>query len=315
MNYFNNRIKPLTGLLFILLFGVTQTGFSQQSLWTNYQFSYLGINPAFTGQRGYLGVTGLIGNQFNGTIRPQAVSQIAVVDAPLANSPNHNVGFQGFNSNLANVNNLGLTASYAYRYFGEGYNVSVGANLGFMVQPNTLVNNPVSLLSPFAGFGVAANTENFFLSVSNPLFFVDETRLFLANKPWFFMGGTSLGDPEKLLVNLSTLVELNQNQQFGNGADLNAKVWLGGRAGLGASYRMSGTNGFEGLNNKIVYSLEYQFSTSIRMGLSFDENPLQSIRINPNQFGGSGEIPSVFQLAIIYRALPKNIPMARFDYY
>ncbi|MDP5141068.1 MAG: type IX secretion system membrane protein PorP/SprF, partial [Spirosomaceae bacterium] len=230
-----------------------------------------------------------------------------------ANSPSHNNGFQGFNSNLANINSFGLNMTYAYRYFGEGYNISIGADAGFTVQPNALVNNPVSLLSPFAGFGVAANTENFFLSASNPYFFVDETRLFLAKKPWFLMGGASIGDSEKLLVNVSSLVELNQNQQTGNGADLNAKVWLGGRAGLGVSYRMSGTTGFQELNNKVVFSLEYQFSTSIRMGLSFDQNPLQGIRFN--QFGGSGEVPSVFQIAINYRALPKNIPMARFDYY
>jgi hypothetical protein len=127
------------------------------------------------------------------------------------------------------------------------------------------------------------------------------------------MGGVSLGNFDKLLVNLSSLIELNNNPQLGNGADMNAKVWIGGRAGIGASYRMSGTQRFEQLNNKVILSLEYQFSTSIRMGLSFDENPLQGVR--SNQFGGSGQVPSLFQLAINYRALPKNIPMARFDYY
>jgi hypothetical protein len=49
------------------------------------------------------------------------------------------------------------------------------------------------------------------------------------------------------------------------------------------------------------------------MGVSFDENPLQGVRFN--QFGGSGQAPSVFQIGLNYRALPKNIPMARFDYY
>ncbi|MFB0946294.1 MAG: hypothetical protein QMB24_09155, partial [Spirosomataceae bacterium] len=168
----------------------------------------------------------------------------------------------------------------------------------------------INLLTPFAGVGIVANTDNFFLSASNPLLFINEDRLITGKKPWFFMGGASLGDPEKLLVNLSSLIELNNNPQVGNGADVNAKVWIGGRAGIGASYRMSGTQKFEQLNNKVVLSLEYQFSTSIRMGLSFDENPLQGIRVN--QFG---EAPSVFQLAINYRALPKNIPTARFDYY
>ncbi|MDP5140405.1 MAG: hypothetical protein NWP83_08040, partial [Spirosomaceae bacterium] len=66
MNYLKKRIKSFTGLLVVLVFGFVQIGVSQQALWTNYQFSYLGINPAFTGQRGYLGVTGLVGNQFNG---------------------------------------------------------------------------------------------------------------------------------------------------------------------------------------------------------------------------------------------------------
>jgi hypothetical protein len=313
MNHLKKHFKLVVGLLVVMTFGLKQTGVSQQALWTNYQFSYLGINPAFTGQRGYLGVTGLIGSQFTGSIRPQAVSQIVIADSPLANSPNHNIGFQGFNSNLGNINNTGLNLTYAYRYFGEGYNISLGADAGFMVQPNTLVNNAINLLTPFAGVGAAVNADNFFLSASNPLLFVNENRLITGKKPWFFMGGVSLGSPDKLLVNLSSLIELNNNLQVGNGADVNAKVWIGGRAGIGASYRMSGTQRFEQLNNKVILSLEYQFSTSIRMGLSFDENPLQGVRFN--QFGGSGQVPSVFQLAINYRALPKNIPTARFDYY
>lgn len=313
MNHLIKYFKPLTGLIAVLIFGLSLSGVAQQALWTNYQFSYLGINPAFTGQRGYLGVTGLIGSQFTGSIRPQAVSQIVIADAPLANSPAHNIGFQGFNSNLGNINNIGLNLTYAYRYIGEGYNISLGTDAGFMVQPNTLVNNAINLLTPFAGFGMAATTENFFLSVSNPLLLINEQRLLAGKTPWFLMGGASLGDPEKLLVNLSSLVELNDNPQTGNGADVNAKVWIGGRLGVGASLRTHGTERFEQLNNKVILSLEYQFSTSIRMGLSFDENPLQGIRFN--QFGGSGQVPSVFQLAINYRALPKNIPMARFDYY
>ena len=286
---------------------------AQEALWTNYHFSNLSINPALTGERGYLGVTGLIGSQFTGSISPQAVSQIVVADAPLQKSPAHNVGFQGFNSRLGNISNIGLNLTYAYRYSGEGYKLSVGADAGFMVQPNTLANNAINLLSPFAGFGVAGSTENFFVSVSNPLFFINENRIIAGKKPWFFMGGASLGSPEKVMLNLSTLIELNTNNQAGNGGDLNAKLWLGGRAGIGLSYRTSGEQGFEDLSQKIVYSFEYQFSTSIRMGVSFDENPLQGIRFS--QFGGSGQAPSVFQVALIYRALPKNIPMARFDYY
>lgn len=307
-----NKIVYLTQTV-ICLIGLYVTADAQQALWANYHFSNLSINPALTGERGYLGVTGLIGNQFTGSVRPQAVSQIVVADSPLQNAPAHNLGFQGFNSRLGNINNIGLNLTYAYRYIGEGYKLSIGADAGFMVQPNTLANNAISLLSPFAGFGLAGSTDKAFFSVSNPLFFFDESRLIGGKKPWFLMGGTSLGNPEKVLLNLSTLIEINTEGQNGNGGDLNAKLWLGGRAGLGISYRTSGVQGFEDLSQKVVYSLEYQFSTSIRLGVSFDDNPLQGIQFN--QFGGSGQAPAVFQVAINYRALPKNIPMARFDYY
>lgn len=306
--------KFIIGLILLtgcLGFGLKSV--AQKALWANYQFSNLGINPALTGERGYLGVTGLIGSQFTGSIQPQAVSQIVIADAPLQNSPAHNIGFQGFNSRIGNISNIGLNFTYAYRYVGDGYKLSVGADAGFMVQPNTLVNNAINLLSPFAGFGVAGSTEKLFASVSNPLFFINEERLIAGKNPWFLMAGTSLGNPEKILLNLSTLIELNSGTQIGNGADLNTKLWIGGRAGLGLSYRTSGVQGFEDLSEKFVYSLEYQFSTTIRLGLSFDENPLQGLGYN--QFGGSGQAPAVFQLALNYRALPKNIPMARFDYY
>lgn len=284
---------------------------AQQALWSNYQFSYLSINPAFTGERGYLGVNGILGNQLTGNIRPQAVSQIVIADSPLGNGLKHNIGFQGYNSNLGNINNVGLNLSYAYRYITDSYKLSFGTLAGFMVQPNSIINNAVNLLLPYAGFGALASTENYFLSVSNPYFLADAERIVAGKQPWFFMGGASLGDPNKVMLNVSSLVEINKQQSSGNGIDGNLKLWLNRRAGLGVSYRLNGTNGFESLKSKAIYSFEYQFSTSMRLGLSFDSNPLQGIRVNQNVV----QTPSIFQLLIHYRPVPNGQKMSNFDYF
>ena len=70
-------------LLFVLL--TTTRTLAQQPLLDIYPLENIGLNPAFTGSRGYFNLSGVLGNQLNGTFRPAQVSQVLTADALLIN--------------------------------------------------------------------------------------------------------------------------------------------------------------------------------------------------------------------------------------
>lgn len=275
------KIRIIT--TFAIFFMATRLVDAQIALTENYHFNYLAINPAFTGQRGYLGVNALLGNQFNGTIRPSQVSQNIIIDSPIGiENKKHNVGFQAFNARIANINNTGIDFTYSFRLPFETFQIAFGLDAGMIFQPNVIGNTGLgNLVSPFAGVGVVLSSEKYFLSLSKPqAVFSNDNQQFLTKKPFYAMLGGSFGESESVTLNTSVLTEINKTENginSGNALHGNAKVWFGQRIGAGVSYRMEGQNGFSDLKSKAIFSLEYQYSTSMRFGLSYDKKPYNFI--------------------------------------
>ena len=95
-------------------FGVFVPTIAQDILYNNSNFNLLALNPAFAGARKEFSLTGLFGNQFNGTVTPQQVSQVLSLDGQTGNH-NNGLGLQAFNNGLANQNQQGVLIDYAYR--------------------------------------------------------------------------------------------------------------------------------------------------------------------------------------------------------
>ncbi len=277
--------------LLTLLFLTSQVALCQIGLQDQYQFNMLAINPAFTGERGNFGVSGLLGQQFNGTIQPNQVSQLISMDGKLNNERN-SIGFQGFRSAVTGFTNNGMALTYSYSFQASAdLKVNVGINAGFMVSPNFVGNVDVlQRFNPFGGPGVAAFVKDGFLSVAAPTLFSKANTYTTINKDIKLAAGYRIGNYENVALNFMILSSLATNASSQNGFDVNAKIWLGNKIGLGGSFRTQSGK------NKIIPNFQIRVSESSTLGLSYDDEPLIFLNTNPGFRNSNG----IFQLMYRY---------------
>ncbi len=242
---------------------------AQTILEDQFQFNFLALNPAFAGARETFSMNAMLGNQFNGTLRPQQVYQLFSTDGAIQQGRG-GLGLQAYNSNIIGLNNSGVKISYAYRkQIGDLFSVALGADAGFIYQPTLLAGLGLKQMYPYAGLGGLLNAERFYVSLSKPVAFINNEGLFNSKKPFYTMLGFSLGGYDGTMFNISTLIETNK--ATGNGFNLNGKAWFGRKFGLGASYRSQEISGER--VNKLIPMAEFQVSDAIRLGASYDSKP------------------------------------------
>lgn len=242
---------------------------AQTLLEDQFQFNFLALNPAFAGARQSFSLNAMLGNQFNGTLRPQQIYQLFSSDG-LIQQGKGGLGLQAFNSNISGFNNSGVKASYAYRQqFGELFSVALGADAGFVYQPTILAGLGARQLFPYMGLGGLLQADRFYLSLSKPVLLINDEGLFGSKKPFYTMLGASLGEYDGTMFNISTLIETNKTA--GNAFSLNGKAWFNRKFGIGISYRLQEVNSER--VNKFVPMAEFQLSDAIRLGASYDPKP------------------------------------------
>ena len=242
---------------------------AQTILEDQFQFNFLALNPAFAGARETFSMNAMLGNQFNGTLRPQQIYQLFSTDGAIQQGRG-GLGLQAFNSNSAGFNNSGLKVDYAYRRkIGDLFSVALGANAGFIYQPTLLAGLGLKQMYPYAGLGGLLNAERFYVSLSKPVAFIKDEGLYNSKKPFYTMLGFSVGEFDGTMFNVSALIETNK--AGGNGFYLNGKAWFSRKFGLGISYRSQDISGAR--VNKIIPMAEFQVSDAIRLGASYDSKP------------------------------------------
>ncbi len=263
-----NKQKMKKYLLLLLLI-IPNFAEAQTILEDQFQFNFLSLNPAFAGAKDVFSLNAMLGNQFNGTPRPQQIYQLFSTDGPIQQG-NGGIALQAYNSGIVGFNNSGVKVSYAYRKkFGDLFSVGFGADGGFIYQPTLVTGVGLKQMFPYAGLGGMLHADRFFVSLSKPVLFINDEGLYNNKKPFYTMVGFSLGEMENIMLNISALME--KNKDVGNGFYLNAKAWINQKYGLGLSYRSQEIGGTK--NNKIVPMLEIQVSPAIRLGGSYDSKP------------------------------------------
>ncbi len=276
-----------------LLFFILNQAFGQNGITNQYQFNYLSLNPALAGENGNFSIKGILGNQFNGTIKPNQVSQILVIDGQLYNKSG--LALQGFRNNSGNLTSTGLNISYSKGIEVGDLFLKLGANSGVIVQPNNIVNvSAQQLIAPFLGLGTIAHFKGVFLGVSKPM--VIASKKIYEPKPIYLNIGYIFDAERAISFNANTLLAYDLPSKT-NSLDINLKTWLFNRLGLGFSYR----------NNKILSNynkstlqpiVEYRFSDSFKIGLTYNESPnlYNGSQVPTNQIQTNG----IFQLMFKY---------------
>lgn len=254
----------------LALFLITISSYSQTVLTDNAHFNIVGLSPAFTGERGNYGFSILLGNQFNGTLRPNQVSQVFAIDGQIKDGPSA-VGFQGFRNAYGNLRTNGFNVSYAYGVkTASDLEVKIGVDLGFLVLPNAFNSTIVQRFTTFGGMGLMVKNQRFFANVSSPTLLSSTFgEQFLDGKRINIMGGYVFGNSDGFAVAPSVYYGTNTNPAFGNTINGNIKLWVFDSWIVGFSLR----NNSVGQKNKLITSLEYNLNGSSRFGISYDPLP------------------------------------------
>ncbi|WP_435356775.1 PorP/SprF family type IX secretion system membrane protein [Emticicia sp. SJ17W-69] len=255
--------------ILVLLLILSQIAQAQTILEDQFHFNFLALNPAMAGARETFSLNAMLGNQFNGSIRPQQIYQLFSTDGAIQQGRG-GLALQAYNSNIIGFNNSGVKMAYAYRKkFGELFTLGVGADAGFIYQPTIITGLGLKQMYPYAGLGGLLTADRFFLGLSKPVLFINSEGLYNTKKPFYTQLGASFGDYERTMLNLSALIETNKS--IGNNFYLNAKAWFNQKFGLGISYRSQEVSNVR--TGKIVPMAELQVSEAIRLGLSYDPKP------------------------------------------
>lgn len=284
--------------IIVILLLISQATFAQIGFSDQYQFNPIAHNPAMAGERGYFGITSMVGYRFVGGVRPLNSSIILSMDAQLGENGKNALGFQGFKSSVGlNIPNQGISICYSRAIEAGDVRIKTGINAGTLITPNNFGNTTISDRTiPFLGFGVSAILSNAFLSVGSPSLLAKSPYDFWSNKTTFLSAGYRVGTYDNIAANISVVSGLQHNQNAVNFLHLNTKIWFANKLGIGPSIRFSQNN-----QTRFVFTGEARVSQSFTVGISYDQNPLAGYNISQ-----SDSHNGLFQILIKYDSFLNN---------
>jgi type IX secretion system PorP/SprF family membrane protein len=258
-------------LIHILCFvGLWAAANAQHStLYSQYMFNGLLINPAYAGSNDVLNVTGLSRMQwagFDGAPRTSTLS----MHSPLKNK-RLNLGLTFLNDRLGVSSQNKITAVFAYRIFFGKSSLAFGLQGGLNMIRNNWYNvhtttagdqvftAPYSQQTiPDAGFGIYFKKADYFLGVSMPALFTFAEPGGINYKPALLTAGYLFTLSDNLRLKPSALVRYIKSSpwQF----DLNLNVYYKA-IGLGASYRSG---------DAMVFMANYGITQQFTAGYAYD---------------------------------------------
>lgn len=287
--------KYITALL-LMTAAVTASYAQQESMYSQYMFNTLAINPAYAGSRNVTSATVLYRSQWVG-IEGAPKTATFTIDAPI-NDKKIGLGLQVFSDKIGIVNTTGAYASYAYRLRMEKGTLSFGLQGGASqyradftsVQLNSgSANDPAfqqninKVLMNF-GAGIYYNSDRFYMGLSSPQLLNNKLTDFTVESDNSFRGqalhlflATGYVFPLGEDFNLKPSVLVKGVKGAPIEADFNATLWIKDVIAFGAQYRTKAD---------IAALVEFQVSPQIRLGYSYDRSVTKLVNFN----SGSHEI-------------------------
>jgi len=267
--------------IYIILFlAVTaNTGFAQQqSMYGQYMFNMLNVNPAYAGSRN-------VGN-FNTLIRRQWLD---ITGSPTTGSfsyderlSDHNISIGGqlYYDNIYTQKRAGLQGFYSYAADMNSSILSLGISFGVMnYNANYSRTNPfdvgdpllqqvISAFLPTAGLGAFWSSEKWYFGLSTPNLFksykaeMNDKSVSFAGKSghYYFTGGYVFPISDMVVAKPSVMVKSVSGAPVQ--IDFNTNIWLSDIFGIGASYRTG---------DALLGMAELQLNTQFRIGYAYEQ--------------------------------------------
>lgn len=281
--------RLVVSLLFLL--PVTAAFGQKEMMYSQYLLNPLAINPAYAGSRENLNMALMFRRKWFGAQSSSLltggggggpISETFAGDGAVSNGK-IGLGLQAQNDQLSTFGATGVYGSVAYRINLPALaKLSVGGQGGVTVLPvydQITGGFNVRQAVASAGVGVYYGSPTFFGGVSLPELInrgvvLSGQSQFRPTLPLFIQAGTKLNLADDLVLIPSVLLTRAANRPLG--IDLNARLWVKEKLGLGLSLRANSL-GVQP-TDYVLAMAEYQLSTAIRVGYTFSsqtiENPL-----------------------------------------
>ena len=288
--------RPFLAATLWMLFGVTAFG-QQESIYSQYMFNRVVINPAYAGVKGYVSLTGLYRHQWSsfGKDNPDIDRHVAPKTfafsghgAAFTKHPTISHGFGGFMTGdfVGNTQTFTGGASYAFRIeLEEQMFLSFGLQAGFIqwaikgqdvrtYQPGDPVfpTNRETVTRPDFGAGVFFNTRRFYAGISvahlvgfkMPVQFdASDAKL---SRHYFANVGYDIRIKKDFILTPSVFMRAAEASDVPFQMDLNLNLMMLQRFWIGAGFRWD----TDPAANDIILMAGFYPHEQLRIGYSFD---------------------------------------------
>jgi len=278
------KIKLLKSFI-LLIFFLAITSFVKlyaqtESMYSQYMYNMLSINPAYAGNRGVIGINAFFRNQWAGIPGSPKTTSVSI-DGPL-NEKGLGFGFQLYDDVLGVEKTTGINGMFSTQVKVSETGVLSAGLLGGLMNyradltqianrftPNDIAfNQNYNKWTPSVGLGLFYNTDKFYAGVSIPnvlnsglstLDMIQSNLQKVSDMHIFITSGFVIKASDNVTIKPSTLVKMVSGApiQF----DLNTNVWLKDLFSIGVSYRTA---------DAIVGMFEFQATKKIRFGFAYD---------------------------------------------
>ena len=256
--------------VFVLFSGVYAFG-QQSSIYSQYMFNGLAINPAYAGHDNLLSMTALARIQSVG-LEGAPTTQTFSAHSPIVKDK-VGVGLQFFHENIGVTDQTGIYASYSYRIKVSKYSLAFGLQTGvnFYKTQYTQLNvrnpgdpvlaNDENIVTPNFGSGLLLTSDRLYAGLSMPqmLSTGDNEKILVQERPFMAYGGYTFDLSPNFKLTPSTLVKITNGRPVE--WNINANLIFKDILWIGASFRPV---------NSVVALLQFQLTDQLSFGYGYD---------------------------------------------
>ena len=234
-------------LYIVLLLLATNSKAQQSTMYTQYMFNGLAINPAYAGYDGMLSITALGRIQSLG-LEGSPNTQSFTAHTPIVNDK-IGVGIQFFHEQIGVTDQTGIYGSYSYKIYMDKFTLSLGLQAGvnfYKTYYTSLVtfnpgdpvfNEDTRSVTPNIGSGAILSNEKLFVGLSMPqmLSVGSQEKVIVQEKPLMLYGGLIFKLSPGIILKPSMLAKMVNGKPVE--WNINAHVLIKDIIWIGASFR------------------------------------------------------------------------------
>ena len=234
-------------LYIVLLLLATNSKAQQSTMYTQYMFNGLAINPAYAGYDGMLSITALGRIQSLG-LEGSPNTQSFTAHTPIVNDK-IGVGIQFFHEQIGVTDQTGIYGSYSYKIYMDKFTLSLGLQAGvnfYKTYYTSLVtfnpgdpvfNEDTRSVTPNIGSGAILSNERLFVGLSMPqmLSVGSQEKVIVQEKPLMLYGGLIFKLSPGIILKPSMLAKMVNGKPVE--WNINAHVLIKDIVWIGASFR------------------------------------------------------------------------------